>query len=93
MSYVLIIHEVKSYPTWKEIFDQAAEIRRTAGEISYQLLRYDTDANNIVHFSKWSSLTAARQFFESAELIAIRQKAGVQAPNFIYLEELEHGTL
>ena len=93
MSYVLIIHEVKSYPIWKEIFDQAAEIRRSAGEISYQLLRYDTDANNIVHFSKWSSLSAARQFFESAELIAIRQKAGVQAPNFIYLEELEHGTL
>lgn len=93
MSYVLIIHEVKSYPIWKEIFDQAAEIRRSAGEISYQLLRYDTDANNIVHFSKWSSLSAARQFFESSELIAIRQKAGVQAPNFIYLEELEHGTL
>jgi quinol monooxygenase YgiN len=54
MQYVLIIHEVESYPAWKVIFDQAAEIRKNAGEISYQLLRYDNDANNIVHFSQWS---------------------------------------
>ncbi len=93
MSYVLIIHEVKSYSAWKEVFDQAAEIRRVAGEISYQLLRYDNDANNIVHFSRWSSLSAARQFFESPELVKIREQAGVKAPNFIYLKELEQGAL
>jgi len=62
MQYVLIIHEVESYPAWKAVFDQAAEIRKNAGEISYQLLRYDNDANNIVHFSQWSSLDNARQF-------------------------------
>lgn len=93
MQYVLIIHEVESYPAWKAIFDQAADIRKRAGEISYQLLRYDTDANNIVHFSRWSSLENARCFFESPELIEIRKKAGVKAPDFIYLQEIEHGVL
>jgi quinol monooxygenase YgiN len=93
MQYVLIIHEVKSYPAWKIIFDEAADIRKTAGEISYQLLRFDTDANNIVHFSKWSSLENARRFFESPELVAIRIKAGVKAPDFIYLQELERSIL
>ena len=39
MQYVLIIHEVESYPAWKAIFDQAVDIRKSAGEISYQLLR------------------------------------------------------
>ncbi len=93
MHHVLIIHEVESYPAWKAIFDQAAGIRKAAGEISYQLLRYDTDANRIVHFSKWSSLDNARRFFESDELVEIRRKAGVKAPEFIYLQALESGEL
>ena len=93
MQHVLIIHEVESYPAWKLVFDQAADIRKRAGEISYHLLRYDNDANNIVHFSEWSSLDNARRFFESPELVEIRKKAGVKAPNFIYLQEIEHGVL
>lgn len=93
MPYVLIIHEVESYPAWKAVFDEAAGIRKAAGEIRYQLLRYDADQNNIVHFSEWSSLDSARRFFESPELVEIRRKAGVKAPEFIYLNELERGVL
>lgn len=93
MQHVLIIHEVEAYAAWKLVFDQAADVRKRAGEISYQLLRYDTDANNIVHFSEWSSLDKARRFFESPELVAIRKKAGVKTPDFIYLHELERGVL
>ena len=93
MEHVLIIHEVEAYPAWKVVFDQAADIRKRAGEISYQLLRYDNDANNIVHFSEWTSLEDARCFFESPELVEIRKKAGVKAPAFIYLQEIERGVL
>jgi hypothetical protein len=38
-------------------------------------------------------LAAARAFFESDELVEIRKRAGVKAPEFIYLEELERGVL
>ena len=93
MPHVLIIHEVAAYPAWKLIFDQAAAMRKSAGEISFQLLRYDDDQNNIVHFSEWTSLDHARCFFESPELVEIRHKAGVKAPNFIYLQELERSVL
>ena len=93
MPHVLIIHEVEAYPAWKTIFDEAAGMRKTAGELSYQLFRYDTDANRIVHFSEWSSLDKARRFFESPELIGIRKKAGVKAPDFLYLHEIELGRL
>jgi quinol monooxygenase YgiN len=93
MQHVLIIHEVDAYPAWKAVFDQAAEIRKKAGEIRYQLLRYDNDANNVVHFSEWSSLENARRFFESLELVEIRKIAGVKAPEFIYLQEIERGVL
>ncbi len=93
MQYVLIIHEVEDYPAWKKVFDNAAGIRREAGERSYQVLKYENDANRIVHFSAWTSIAAARAFFESPRLVEIRRQAGVKAPEFIYLDLLEAGTL
>ena len=93
MQHVLIIHEVADYAAWKKIFDNAAAIRKAAGEIRYQLLHFDSDKNNVVHFSQWSSLDNARRFFESPEVAEIRKRAGVKAPEFIYLEELERGEL
>ncbi len=93
MPYVLIIHEVDAYPAWKTIFDQAAQIRKQAGEIRYQLLRHETDANQLVQFSEWTSLDTARNFFESPELVEIRRKAGVNTPAFHYLQEIEQGRL
>ena len=93
MQYVLIIHEVADYPAWKRVFDSAAGIRKEAGERSYQVLRYETDANRIVHFSAWTSIADAKAFFESPRLVRIRQDAGVKAPKFIYLDPLESGTL
>lgn len=93
MQFVLIIHEVADYAAWKKIFDDAAGIRKAAGEIRYQLLCFDNDKNNVVHFSQWSSLDNARRFFESPEVQEIRRKAGVKAPEFNYLQEIETGTL
>jgi heme-degrading monooxygenase HmoA len=93
MPHVLIIHDVDAYPAWKAVFDDAADLRKRAGEISYHLLRYDEDANRIVHFSAWSSLESARRFFESPELVELRRAAGVKAPEFLYLHEIERGIL
>jgi len=93
MQHVLIIHEVADYGAWKLVFDRAADIRRAAGERSYQVLKYEGDPRRIVHFSAWTSLANARAFFESAELVKIRAEAGVKEPEFIYLEMLESGVL
>lgn len=93
MDYVLIIHAVKDYPAWKQVFDGAAAMRKEAGEQSYFVLRTDDDANRIVHFSRWSSIANARAFFESPRLVQIRREAGVEAPDFHYLQCLEQGTL
>ena len=93
MQYVLIIHEVKDYAAWKKIFDNAVNIRKEAGEHSYQILKYEHEPNKIVHFSAWTSIGNARAFFESPELVKIREKAGVKAPEFIYLDLLESGIL
>lgn len=93
MQHVLIIHEVADYGAWKKVFDGAASIRREAGERSFQVLRYQNDPNRIVHFSVWTSIDDAKRFFESPKLVQIRKEAGVKSPEFIYLEQLEAGTL
>jgi quinol monooxygenase YgiN len=93
MAQVLIIHEVADYPAWKRVFDDAATIRREAGERTYSVLRYADDANRIVHLSTWTSHEDARTFFESPRLVEIRRAAGVTAPEFLYLTELESGVL
>ena len=93
MQYVLIIHEVANYVAWKSVFDSAVSIRKEAGERSYQVLRYEHEPNRIVHFSAWTSAADARAFFESDRLIQIRREAGVKAPEFIYLDQLESGVL
>ncbi|XZN92855.1 MAG: putative quinol monooxygenase [Microcoleus sp.] len=93
MQYVLIIHEVENYEAWKSVFERAATIRKEAGERSYQVLKYENEPNKIVHFSAWTSIADARAFFESPKLVKIREEAGVKAPEFIYLDQLESGVL
>jgi hypothetical protein len=46
-----------------------------------------------VHFSAWTAIDAAKVFFESPQLVKIRAEAGVKSPDFIYLEQIESGTL
>ncbi len=93
MDHVLIIHAVRDYEAWKQVFDAAAPIRREAGERSFQVLRDASDPNKVVHFSHWDSIARAKAFFESPELVAIRRQAGVESPEFLYLHQLEAGTL
>ncbi|MDL2338388.1 MAG: antibiotic biosynthesis monooxygenase [Pseudomonadota bacterium] len=93
MDHVLIIHAVKDYAAWKKVFDDAASMRRNAGERSYVVLRDEHDANRIVHFSRWASIAQAKAFFESPQLVEIRRQAGVEAPEFNYLHRLEEGVL
>lgn len=92
-NFVLIIHDVEDYGKWKTIFDEAATIRREAGELEFQLLRAAENEQRIIHFSRWSSLEAAKAFFESEELVTIRKRAGVHAPSFHYLKQIEWGDL
>ena len=74
------------YATWKRhLDDDAAALRKQAGEGAFEVLRSTGDPNLVVHSARWSSVAAARSFFESAEVQAIRERTGVEAPTFLYL--------
>ncbi|TBH74910.1 antibiotic biosynthesis monooxygenase [Aquirufa nivalisilvae] len=93
MNYVLIIHEVADYSSWKKQFDQAANLRKAAGEISFQVLQFQHEPNKVVHFSHWDDLEKAKSFFDSPEVQQIRLDAGVKTPEFNYLNLIDSGIL
>ena len=88
-----VVHVVQEWDAWKQVFDDASGIHREAGERSSQVLRDVNQPNRVVHFSEWTSVVAARAFFESPRLVQIRAEAGVEAPEFLYLAEVDAGVL
>lgn len=91
--HVLIVHKVADYERWRTIFEEAAPLRKAAGELRYHLLAAADDGNQIIHYSQWTTLEAARAFFESDRLVQIRKSAGVEAPQFHYLNLIEEREL
>ena len=91
--HVLIVHKIADYHQWHTIFEEAAPLRKAAGELRYQLLATEDDGNQIIHYSQWSTLETARAFFESDQLVEIRKSAGVDAPQFHYLSLIEEKEL
>jgi heme-degrading monooxygenase HmoA len=93
VSWALVIHHVDDFDGWRRIFDEAEGLRRAAGEREYRVLCAANDRNDVVHLSRWTSIEAARNFFESPEVVAIRARAGVHPPQFLYLEQIASGLL
>jgi quinol monooxygenase YgiN len=94
MAHILVRHKVKDYAAWKKEFDSSVEMRRGAGEKSYQVFHPDGDPNHLLVLQEWDSLTNARGMLSSPELRAAMERAGViEAPEVFFLEEYDRGTL
>ena len=84
MPHALIIHEAADYPAWRNLRRRRRHPARGL-RAALPRLRY-------VHSSAWTSLADARSFFGSSRPRRLRDQAGVRAPEFICLQELEAGT-
>jgi quinol monooxygenase YgiN len=88
MTTVLIQHKVKDFAEWKKVFDAAAEMRTSSGEISAQIFRDASDSNSLTVLNKWDSLENAQKFIHSPDLKAAMEKAGVAGPpTVLFLNE------
>lgn len=88
MATVLIQHKVKDFAEWKKVFDSAADMRTSSGEISAQIFRDAGDPNSLTVLNKWDSLENAQKFVHSPDLMAATEKAGVAGPpTVLFLNE------
>ena len=84
MASMLIQHKVKDFAEWKKVFDSAAGLRSSNGELSAQIFRDASDPNSITTINKWNSLENDQKFAHSPGLKAAMEKAGVVGPPNVY---------
>ena len=95
MPHMLAVNlKVANYEKWKASFDASAEMRKAAGEQSYQLFRKADDPNDLVMLCVWHDEASARRFLASDDLRAAQAESGVtQHPDCAVLVELDSRTL
>jgi heme-degrading monooxygenase HmoA len=84
MATMLIQHQVKDFAAWKKVYDSAADLRASNGELSDQIYRDASDPNKVTLIFKWNSLANAQKWAHSPELKAAMEKAGVEGPPNVY---------
>ncbi len=89
MPHVLVRHRVNDYEVWREGFDGAFEMRKEAGEISFQLFNGSDNSLLVVGLFEWENLEKAKMFFEDPRLKQAMVDAGVAGePDIHYLTSI-----
>jgi quinol monooxygenase YgiN len=88
MASILVQQRVKDFGAWKKGYDAMAAVRSSKGAISDQVYCDAGDPNKITVMMNWDSLESAKSYFQSPELKAAMEKAGVEgAPQIHFLNE------
>jgi len=92
MALVVIRHNIKDYPLWKNMFDGFMERRHAGGERSFRIAHAAGDKNDLCLVFEWDTAANARRFLDSPELAAAMKRAGVVGkPQICVAEELASG--
>jgi quinol monooxygenase YgiN len=85
MASMLIQIKVKNFAEWKKVFDSSASSRTSNGELSHQIYHDKGDPNKLAIVFQWDSLENGQKYFQSPELKAAQQQAGVEGPPNIFI--------
>ncbi|MFN8355850.1 MAG: antibiotic biosynthesis monooxygenase [Spirosomataceae bacterium] len=84
----MVYHKVADFTKWKAVFDSISEVRKAAGELNAEVGTLHDDPDTVYVLNEWTSLEAARAFYNSPDLAAGMQAAGViEAPHFLFLNK------
>lgn len=85
MTSMVIQIKVKDFSEWKKVFDSASSLRKSHGWLSHQIYRDAGNPNKLAIVAQWDSLENGQKYFQSAELKASQQQAGVEGPPNVYM--------
>ena len=80
MTFVLVRFSVEDFEKWKSVFEQSATLRKAAGSKGVRAFTKVDNSNEVTILGEYADLETARQFFQSPELRAAQQSAGLKAP-------------
>jgi heme-degrading monooxygenase HmoA len=84
MASMVVQIKVKDFAAWEQVFNASNSLRKSNGELSHQIYRDGGDPNKVAIVYQWDSLANGRKFFQSPELKAAQQQAGVEGPPNVY---------
>jgi quinol monooxygenase YgiN len=85
---ILTRFKVQDHDKWRQVYDNHAEMRKTAGCLGTHIFRNAHDPNELVINLQWDSEENALKFFSSDDLRAAFVEAGmVGQPDTIFLED------
>lgn len=88
MTFVLIRFTVEDFEKWKSVFEETASLRKASGSKGVRAFTKVDSPNEVTILAEYSDLETARQFFQSPELRAAQQSAGLKAPpELTFLDE------
>ncbi len=77
MATVFVLHRVKEYEKWRQVYDSVDELRATGGVLEHAVFRAEGDQNNVLVRHRFSNLQQAHKYFENPELLEAVREAGV----------------
>ena len=80
MPYMMARATVEDYATFRETFDGALEMRKSAGALGSKVYQSADDPNEVIIAIEFPTVDAAKAFQGSQELRETRQRAGLKEP-------------
>jgi len=85
----IVLHRVKDYDAWREVYDTFAGVQQAGGVRAEEVLRSLDDPNDVLVTHDFDDAATARTFFSSEELQDAMSRAGVDGqPQLIWFGEL-----
>ncbi len=80
MPYTMARATVEDYAKFREVFDGADEMRKSAGALSSAVYQSVDDPNEVIIEIEFPTVDAAKAFQGSQELRETQQRAGLKEP-------------
>lgn len=77
MTTVFVLHRVRDYGKWREVYDGAREMQNAGGVLEQAIFRAEGDPDNVLVMHRFTSPSEAHSYFEDPALADAVRDAGV----------------
>jgi len=77
MATVFVLHRVRDYGKWRDVYDSVGEMQKSGGVIEEAVFRAEGDPNNVLVMHRFESMSKAHAYFENPLLVDAIREAGV----------------
>jgi quinol monooxygenase YgiN len=90
MAMVVILHRVRDYGAWREVYDRVEPLQKAGGVTAESVYRAKDDPNNVLVLHSFDTMAAAEAYLANPEVRDAIAEAGVEGmPRVEFFEEVE----